>query len=167
MKDREASLEIRRLDVGDETPLKPRTQPVLERGNFLGRTVGRDDDLLVDLVQCIESVEELLLGAVLAGEELHVVDQQHVDSSVLMAELSHARGRDRADHLVGELLGRQIDDALAWKTVVNLMADGMHEVGLAQPHPSVEEERVVAVTWSLSDGFRGGVRELRVMTDHE
>src|SRR5438128_4864947 len=68
MKDREASLEIRRLDVGDETPLEPRTQAVLERGNFLGRTVGRDDDLLVDLVQRLDSLEALFSGAVVAGE---------------------------------------------------------------------------------------------------
>ena len=104
VENRQASLEVRRLDVGDESPLKPRTQPVLERGDFLGRSVGRDDDLLVDLVQGVERMEELFLGAVFPGEELHVVDQQHVDGPVLVAELSHARGGDRADHLVCELL---------------------------------------------------------------
>src|SRR5437764_119246 len=86
VKDGEASLEVRRLDISDKTPFESRTQPVLERRDLLGRAVGRDDDLLVDLVKRIEGMEELFLGPVLAGEELNVVDQQHVDRAVFVAE---------------------------------------------------------------------------------
>ena len=39
-------------------------------------TVGGEDDLLACLVQGVEGVEELLLGALLAGEELDIVDDQ-------------------------------------------------------------------------------------------
>src|SRR5438046_2076636 len=78
VEDREAGLEVGRLDVSDEAPFEAGAQAVLEGRNLLGRPVGGDDDLLVDLVQRIEGVEELLLGPVLAGQELHVVDQQHV-----------------------------------------------------------------------------------------
>ena len=35
-KDREAGLELGRLDVGDQTPLEPGAQPVLQRGQLLG-----------------------------------------------------------------------------------------------------------------------------------
>src|SRR5205814_4565754 len=68
VEDGEPRLEVRRLDVGDEPPLESRAQPVLEGGDLLGGTVRRDHDLLVDLMQRIESVEELFFGAVLAGE---------------------------------------------------------------------------------------------------
>src|SRR5437762_3209136 len=70
MKDGEASLEIRGLDVRDESPLESRPKTVLERRDLLGRAVRRDDDLLVDLVQRVERVKELFFRPVLAGEEL-------------------------------------------------------------------------------------------------
>ena len=167
VEDGEPRLEVRGLDVSDESPLEPRTQPILERGDLLGGTVGRDHDLLVDLVQRIEGVEELFLRSVLAGEELHVVDQQDVDGAVLVPELAHARGGDRADDLVRELLRREIDDPLARETVVDLVPDRVHQVGLAQAHTSIQEERVVAVARSLGHRLRRRVGELRVVTDDE
>ena len=102
LEDRQAGLEVGRLDVGDQAPLEPGAEAVLERRDLLGRPVGRDDDLLVDLVEGVEGVEELLLGAVLAGQELDVVDEQHVDSPVLVPELAHLGGLDGGDNLVGE-----------------------------------------------------------------
>src|SRR5204862_144686 len=90
------------------------------------------DVLLIDDV--------LFLRPVFPREELNVVDEQHVDRAVLVPELAHASSGDGADHLVGELLRRQVDDALAREAVVHLMADGVHQVRLAQAHPSVEEQ---------------------------
>ena len=118
-------------------------------------------------MQRVEGVEELFLRPVLSGEELDIVDEQHVDRAVLVPELAHPGGGDGADHLVGELLGRQIDDALAWEAIVHLMADGVHEVRLAQAHASVEEQRVVAVARGFGYGLGGRVGELRVVTDDE
>ena len=42
------------------------------------------------VVERVEGVEELVLRALLAGEELDVVDQQHVDVAVALAELEDA-----------------------------------------------------------------------------
>ena len=67
MENGEASLEIRGLDVGDEAPFESRPQPVLEGRDFLGRTIRRDDDLLVDLMEGVEGVEELIIRPVFAG----------------------------------------------------------------------------------------------------
>ena len=167
VEDREASFEVWRLDVGDEAPLESRSQPVLQCRNLFRGTVGGDDDLLVDLVQRIEGVEELFLRPVFPREELNVVDEQHVDRAVLVPELAHASSGDGADHLVGELLRRQVDDALAREAVVHLMADGVHQVRLAQAHAAVEEQRVVAVARCFGHGLGGRVGELGVVTDDE
>ena len=112
-------------------------------------------------------MKELFFGAVLAREKLDVVDQQNVNGAVLVAELAHASGGDGADDLVGELLRSEVDDALARKTVVDLVADGVHEVCLTESHTSIQEERVVAVAWSFGDCLGSSVRELRVVPDHE
>ena len=47
-------------------------------------------------------MEELLLGVLLALEELHVVDQQHVDVAIAGLEGLRPGRAQGADELVGE-----------------------------------------------------------------
>ena len=56
-------------------------------GDLLRIRVAGDDDLLVRLDQRVEEVEELLLRAALAAEELDVVDQQQVERAVVALEI--------------------------------------------------------------------------------
>ena len=65
--DRDARLDIGRLDVGDQVLLKARAQTVGEGLDLLGRTVGGQHDLLVCVVEGIEGVEEFLLHGFLAA----------------------------------------------------------------------------------------------------
>ena len=46
-----------------------------------------DDDLLAILMDGVERVEELLLGALLVGDELDVIDQEEVNPAVAGAEV--------------------------------------------------------------------------------
>ena len=118
----------------------------------LGRPVGREDDLLAVLVDGIERVEELFLRPFLVGDELDVVDQQQVDAPVARPEVVDLALLDAGDELVGELLAGGVDDALAREARQDLVADGMHQVRLAQAHAAVQEERVVGVAGPLGDG---------------
>ena len=56
------------------------------------------------VVQRVEGVEKLLLRALLAGQELDVVDQKHVRLAVALAELLHRCRLDGGDRLVREFL---------------------------------------------------------------
>ena len=47
------------------------------------------------------------------------------------------------------------------------MADGLHQVRLAEPHPAVEVQRVVRLAGRVGDGARGGVSELVARADDE
>ena len=47
------------------------------------------------------------------------------------------------------------------------MADGLHQVGLAEPGGAVDEERVVGLAGRLGDGVRGGGGELVRLADDE
>ena len=160
-------LEIRRLDVGDQPPFEAAAQALLEGRDVPRRAVGGDDDLLLARVERIEGVEELLLGALLVGEELDVVDQQHVDRPVALAEGGHAVETDRVDELVDELLGGQIEHPQLRARGLDVRADAMEEMGLAEAHPTVKEERVVALEWRLGDRPRRGVGELVRAPDDE
>ena len=56
---------------------------------------GRSEESTICLscaVQGVEGVEELLLGGFLAGDELDVIDQQHVDAAVVVAEVAACCG---------------------------------------------------------------------------
>ena len=46
-----------------------------------GRAVARHDDLPAAALQRVEEPQQLALRLAPAGEELHVVDQQHVDAA--------------------------------------------------------------------------------------
>ena len=97
----------------DQAPLEARDQALLQVLDLAGRPVAGQHDLLVRLVQGVERVEELLLDALLAGQELDVVDQQHIGLAVLPAEPDQLVVLDGVDVLVGELLGGDVGDARA------------------------------------------------------
>src|SRR5579864_4487845 len=59
-------------------------------GDLLGQAVGGDYNLLLLFVERVERVEELLLGTFLAGNELDIVDEQHINGANLIAETDHA-----------------------------------------------------------------------------
>lgn len=116
----------------------------------------------------VEGVEELLLGAVLPGQELDVVDEQDVDGAVARPEVRGAVLLDGGDHLVHELLGGDIGHlGRSAVALADGVSDGLHEVRLAQPHASVQEERVVGLAGSVGDGAAGGVGEPTAVAHHE
>src|SRR3990172_2601096 len=153
-------LEVGGLDVGDEPPLEARAEALLDLWDLLGRAVAGDDDLLARVVEVVEGVEELLLGALLAGDELDVVDQQEVDGPVLGAELRGAIVADGVDEVVGEALRGEVEHIKAGEEAGDLMADGVEEVGLAQADPAVDEERVVRLAGQFGPGLAGRLGEL-------
>ena len=76
--DRHAGLELRRLDRHRESPAEARFEPLLQALDLLRVAVAGQDHLVLAFEQLVEGVEELLLRALLAGEELDVVDQQRI-----------------------------------------------------------------------------------------
>ena len=79
LQDRDPGLEVGRLHVDAQPPPEPADQAFLQPGELVRGPVGGDHDLLAGAVQVVERVEELGLGLLALGEELDVVDEQHVD----------------------------------------------------------------------------------------
>jgi hypothetical protein len=165
--DRDPGLEVGRLDVADEAPLEPGPQPLLEPGQLLRRQVGGDDDLLRRVVQRVEGVEELLLRLHLAGQELDVVDEEHVDVAVDRLEAGGPVVADAVDEVVGELLGVHVAHPQVGQQLPRVLADRVQEVGLAQSGVAVDEQRVVRTGRPLGDGERGRVGEPVARAGHE
>ena len=165
--DGDAGLEVGRGQVGDEAPLEAAAQALLERDDLLGWPVAREDDLLAVLVDGVEGVEELLLGPLLVGDELDVIDEQQVDLAVARPEVVDAALLDAGDEVVGELLAGGVDDPLARVALHHGVADRVHQVGLAEADAAVQEERVVGLAGTLGDRQAGGMREAVGRADDE
>src|SRR5207253_4201356 len=107
------------------------------------RSVGGDDDLAAGLVEGVEGVEELLLDPLLVLEELDVVDEQQVVGAVALLEALDALVAERVDEVVHESLARHVADGELARVLTYILRDRLHQVCLAEPRPSVDEERVV------------------------
>jgi hypothetical protein len=107
-------------------------------------------------VQVVEGVEEVLLGVLLAPEELDIVDEQHVHAAESLAEFGRASIANGGDKLVGELLSADVEDV--HPSGHGLVADGVQEVRLADARRTVQKQRVVGLAGGLRylDGRRPG-----------
>ena len=132
-----------------------------------GQAVGGEHELGAGALERVEGVEELLLGADLALEELDVVDEQDVDVAVGGLERLDRAALERADELVGEGLGGGVEDGEPAAVVAHVVGDRVQEVGLAEPGRAADEQRVVGEPGHLGDGERGGVGEPVAVADDE
>ena len=74
-------------------------EAVLEADELVGRPVGGQHELAAGVLQGVEGVEELLAGALLAREELDVVDEHHVGAAEALLEVTGAAVAHRLDEV--------------------------------------------------------------------
>ena len=111
-------------------------------------------------MQRVEGVEKLLLRALLAGQELDVVDQKNVRLAVALAELLHRCRLDGGDRLVREFFTIHVDNVEIRVVLLDLNFDGVQQVRLAQTRRPVDEQRVVRAGGVRGHGLRSGKRKL-------
>ena len=128
--DRNTSLKIRHLNIGEQTPLKPGTHAILEATKLLWRHITRDDNLLAVIVQSIERMEEGFLGLCLALEELNVVDQKDIHAAISSVEGSSLVICNRIDEIVREIFGAHISNPNFGKKFPRVVTNCVKKVGL-------------------------------------
>jgi hypothetical protein len=102
------------------------------------------------IVQVVERMKEALVGLFFAAHELNVVQQEHLYATVPMAEGLGGPVTDGRDEVIGELLRSYVP--YGQSTGSRGVAYGVKQMGLAQPHAGIYEERVVALTRGI--GYR-------------
>ena len=158
--DRDPHLELGRLDRDGQPGVEARGQALVDVDQSLRIGVAGHDDVRALGEQRLEGVEELLLRALLAGEELDVVDQQQVERVVLRLQLVEGLALVVLHHVGDELLGVQVEDARIGPVGEQRVADGVDQVRLAEADAAVDEERVVHEAGRAGDVQRGGARHL-------
>ncbi len=155
------------MQVDHQPALQARFDAFLQVLDLARGAVGRDDDLLVLIDQRIECVKEFLLRGILAGNELHVIDHQHVDRAEDFLEIHDLPFAQRLHEAVHELLGRQVKHAQVRAAGLQFMRDGMHQVGLAQADPAVQEQGVEGDRPALGHPAGGGMGQFVGLADHK
>ena len=141
--DRDAGLELRRLDGHGQSPAEARLEPLLEAIDLSRVAITGQDDLVLALEQGVEGVEELLLRVLLAGEELDIVDQQRVQRAVGGLEVVDPIVLQRPHHVAHEALRVYVGHARFLVAFGDEVADRVHEVRFAEADAAVDEQRVV------------------------
>src|SRR6185437_837880 len=167
VEDRDTVLEVGQLNVRDHAPLEATDEPGLEAWNLRWRAVTRQNNLASRLIQRVEGVEELFLGGFLALEEMDVVDEEQIHFAEAPTEIRRGAFLDGSDELVGELLGAHEQHACAWCPIHDLVRDRLHEVRLAEPGVTVNEEGVVDLARRGGNGLCGRRGKLVRLADDE
>ena len=98
------------------------------------------------LDQRVESVEKLLLCAFLACKELDVINHEEIEGVVAAFEVIVGIGAHGPNHIGNVAVSMDVLHTCLGIAFKHAVADGMHQMGLAQANPAVDEQRVVART---------------------
>ncbi len=85
-----------------------------------------------------------------ACEELHIVEDQQVYLQVKVLELLELMVLQRVEELRCKVILIDVQHYLARHVVLDLIADGLHEVGFANTYTSVQHQRVEVMLHRVS-----------------
>src|SRR5438552_10350764 len=115
----------------------------------------------------VERMEKFLLRPLFTAEKLNVVDQKKVGLAITFPEFYQIAVLYRVDELVDEQLTRDVKHLHVFPFRPDELADGLHQMGLAQTDAAVNKQRVVRSRRRLRDGETGCVRDFVVRADDE
>ena len=166
--DGDPGLKLGRLDVGEQAPLEPAAQPVLQGDQPLGRPVG------LEMTICLLALCRVLKVWKNSSCVPSLFSRNWMSST---SRTSTSRYRLRKPSclpsrimLMNSLVNSSELTYLTLRPVVErlrVVADGMQQVRLAQAGVAVDEQRVVGLGGRLGDRDGGGVREPVAAADDE
>ena len=154
--DRHAHFQLGRLDCHRQAGIETRHQALGDVGQTLGIGIAGHHDVAALGQQRLEGIEEFFLRLVLAGKELHVVDQQQVERVVARLEFVEGLALVGLDHVRHELFGVGVEHAGVGLELQQLVAHGLQQVRLAQTDAAVDEQRVVQLARRAGHVHGGG-----------
>ena len=166
-KDSHPGFQIRLGNIGHQPPLEAAAQALFQLGDFPGRLVGGQDDLLPGGVQGVEGVEKFFLGARFAGEELNIVHHQHVDVPVFFPELGLGFFVEGVHHFVHKQLAGDVLHPQRGLLGQHIMPDSVHQVRFAQAHAAVNEQGIIGVCRGFRHRQRRRVGKPVVVAHHK
>src|ERR1019366_6777946 len=88
--------------------------------------------------------------------ELDVVDEENVVLAIALVQRELCPRLNRSDEVVQERLGGDVEDFSARVVLLNVVPDGVQEVGLSETGVPVYRQWIVGTTRGFSDRLCGG-----------
>ena len=111
--------------------------------------------------------KEFLLRPLLPTQKLNVVNQKNVGLPITLAEFHQITVLDRVDEVVNKQLTGDVDHLHVLPFRPDELADGLHEMGLAETDAAVNKEGIIRTRRRLRDSETGCVRDFIVRSDDE
>src|SRR6476469_7965614 len=117
--------------------------------------------------ELVERMKKFLLRPLFTTEKLNIVDQKKVGLAITLPEFYQITVLDRVDELVNEQFTRDVDHLHVFPFRPDELADGLHEMGLAQTDAAVNKEGIIGTRRRLRDSETGCMRDFVIRTDDE
>ena len=111
---RYACLKVGRLDVSREAPLETGYEAVINTLQFFRCPVAGKNNLLTHMVKCVEGVKENILGFLLSGEELNIVDDQDVNIAIDVRKFTNLILLNGFNEVHSKFFTRDIENAICF-----------------------------------------------------
>ena len=111
-------------------------------------------------------MEEFVLCFFLASDKLHVIDDEDVNVAVLLGKTLFFEA-DVLEEFVHKRFSCRVENARFWLFADDFVADGLHKVGFTEASATVEKERIIFLTWVVSDRSRSSIGEVVTGADDE
>src|SRR5215510_6039479 len=115
----------------------------------------------------VERMKKFLLRSLLASQKLNVVNQKKIGLAITLSEFDQIAVLDRVDELVDEQFARHVDYLHVLPFCPDELANGLHQMCLAETDAAVNKQRIVRARRCLRDGETRRVRDFVVWTNDE
>src|SRR6476620_3789800 len=103
----------------------------------------------------VKRMEKFFLRALFSTEKLNVINQEKIGLAITLPEFHQITVLDRVDELIDEQLTRDIEHLHVFSFRPDELADGLHEMGLAQTDAAVNKEGIIRTRGRLRDSETG------------
>ena len=116
-------------------------------------------------MKLVEGMKQAHLRLLLADDELDVLYDKEVYTSEFMSKLVSCPLPESTDELIGELLPAGVGNIKAVFT--SLVSYRLHEVSLPQARFTVDEQRIILMTWLFSYSEGSGIGKAIRVANYE
>jgi hypothetical protein len=112
-------------------------------------------------------MKEFLLGPLLAGKKLDIVNQEDIRLAVVATKRRAPIVPQSIDEITGKTLGWHIHDTPRCLLLANVVADGLEQVSLSQSAAPIDEQRIVSLRREVRHGKCRGLGKLVRRANHK
>ncbi len=144
LEDGDPGFDVGRFEIGDQSPFEAGAETLFQVRNFFGRTVAGNDDLFLAVIEMIERVKKFFFGSLSSGQIVDIIHQEYIDTSVFLSKIQNFSVLKMIDEIIHEFFCCDIEDFEAdGLSRMNMMSDGVHQMGFSQAGSSVDVEGIV------------------------